>query len=59
MPGVLLSGNHAQIKAWRREQSLALTMRERSDLIERARIEGRFSAADEAFLLSLSKSPLT
>ena len=59
VPGVLLSGNHAQIKAWRREQSLALTTRERSDLIERARIEGRLSAADEAFLLSLSKSPLT
>jgi tRNA (guanine37-N1)-methyltransferase len=59
VPDVLLSGNHAQIKAWRREQSLALTTRERSDLIERARIEGRLSATDEAFLLSLSKSPLT
>jgi tRNA (guanine37-N1)-methyltransferase len=59
VPGVLLSGNHAQIKALRREQSLALTTRERSDLIERARIQGRLSAADEAFLLSLSKSTLT
>jgi tRNA (guanine37-N1)-methyltransferase len=59
VPDVLLSGNHAQIKAWRREQSLALTTRERPDLIEKARVEGRLSAADEAFLSSLSRPRLT
>jgi tRNA (guanine37-N1)-methyltransferase len=59
VPDVLLSGNHAQIKAWRREQSLALTIRERPDLIEKARVEGRLSAADEAFLSSLSRTPST
>lgn len=56
-PEVLLSGNHAQIKSWRREQSLALTARERLDLIEKARVEGRLSAADELFLSSLSQPP--
>jgi tRNA (guanine37-N1)-methyltransferase len=59
VPDVLLSGNHAQIKAWRREQSLAITARERPDLIEKARVEGRLSTAEEAFLSSLSKGPPT
>ncbi len=54
-PDVLLSGNHVQIKSWRREQSLALTVRERPDLIKKARVEGRLSAADEVFLSSLSQ----
>jgi tRNA (guanine37-N1)-methyltransferase len=59
VPDVLMSGNHAQIKAWRREQSLALTTRERPDLIEKARVEGRLSATDEAFLSGLSRTPPT
>ena len=33
VPQVLLSGNHALIEAWRREQSLALTRRLRPDLL--------------------------
>lgn len=53
VPEILLSGNHAQIGSWRRKQSLALTSSERPDLIERARVEGRLSAADEVFLSSL------
>jgi tRNA (guanine37-N1)-methyltransferase len=46
----LRSGHHARIAAWRREQSLIVTARKRPDLIERARAEGRLSAADEAVL---------
>lgn len=34
VPEVLLSGNHAQIKKWREEQSLNLTRRRRPDLIK-------------------------
>ena len=49
-PDVLMSGNHAAIDAWRREQSLALTADRRPDLLAGARSEGRLSAADEAFL---------
>lgn len=50
VPDVLLSGHHVHIEIWRREQSLAVTARERPDLIEEARLQGRLSLADEAFL---------
>ena len=53
VPPVLLSGNHAAIARWRREQSLALTARRRPDLIEAARVRGGLSAADEKYQLSL------
>ena len=53
VPPVLLSGHHAQIARWRREQSLALTARRRPDLIAAARAAGRLSAADEGYLRSL------
>lgn len=53
VPEVLLSGHHANISTWRREQSLALTSRRRPDLIEAARRAGRLSKKDEAFLQKL------
>ena len=33
-PEVLLSGHHGKIEAWRREQSLAVTQRNRPDLYQ-------------------------
>ena len=54
VPEILRSGHHANIAAWRREQSLALTAARRPDLIERARREGRLDKKDEAFLHSLN-----
>ena len=36
VPEVLLSGHHANIAKWRREQSLLRTMRQRPDLLEKA-----------------------
>lgn len=53
VPGVLLSGHHAQIARWRRERSLELTARRRPDLIEAARAHGALDAADERFLAQL------
>ncbi len=53
VPAVLLSGHHANIARWRREQSLRLTAARRPELIEAARRDGRLSRADEAFLASL------
>jgi tRNA (guanine37-N1)-methyltransferase len=50
VPEVLLSGNHAAIDSWRREQSLALTAERRPDLLAAARTEGLLGAADEVFL---------
>ncbi len=57
VPPVLLSGHHAQIQRWRREQSLLLTARRRPDLIAAARAAGRLSVADEALLRSLPSDP--
>jgi len=34
VPAVLLSGNHASIARWRREQALARTRSRRPDLLE-------------------------
>jgi tRNA (guanine37-N1)-methyltransferase len=37
-PQVLLSGNHAQIAKWRREQSILRTLRRRPELLEKANL---------------------
>lgn len=50
VPDVLLSGHHAHIAQWRREQSLRLTQRWRPDLIALARSQGNLSEIDEASL---------
>ena len=50
VPPVLLSGHHAEIARWRREQALELTARRRPDLIAAARAAKRLSAADERYL---------
>ncbi len=55
VPEVLLSGHHAQIERWRRDQRLALTARQRPELIERARAAGRLDARDEQLLHSLPR----
>jgi tRNA (guanine37-N1)-methyltransferase len=39
VPEVLLSGHHAQIAAWRRQQSIIRTARRRPDLLERASLK--------------------
>ncbi len=53
IPAVLMSGHHAEIACWRREQSLALTACKRPDLIVTARGAGRLSPADERYLAAL------
>jgi tRNA (guanine37-N1)-methyltransferase len=55
VPELLLSGHHAGIARWRREQSLALTLARRPELIEAARAAGRLSKADERFLAGLPR----
>lgn len=56
VPAVLLSGNHAHIARWRREQSLAITLTNRPDLIDQARARGLLTVADERYLLTLTRS---
>jgi tRNA (guanine37-N1)-methyltransferase len=43
VPAALLSGHHAQIERWRRDQRLEITARHRPDLIAAARAAGRLS----------------
>lgn len=50
VPAPLLSGDHARIERWHREQRLLTTARHRPDLIAAARQAHRLSAADEATL---------
>lgn len=57
VPTPLLSGHHAQIERWRRDQRLTLTARLRPDLIDAARGAGHLSALDEAVLTPRAKPP--
>ena len=50
VPEVLLSGHHANIEKWRREQSLRLTAERRPDLLEKNAAGGKLSAEDWKFL---------
>lgn len=59
VPQVLMSGHHARIVQWRREQSVVATWNKRPDLIERARGEGLLSKQDEAVLRGLEPQSRT
>ena len=48
VPDILLSGNHAEIAKWRREQSLLRTLRRRPDLLAK----GDLTSADRRYLAS-------
>jgi len=50
VPAAMLSGHHAEIERWRREQRLALTLVRRPELLDAARANGRLTPRDEAFL---------
>ncbi len=53
VPEVLLNGNHAQINARRRQQSLLITWQRRPDLLEKARI----SEQERAWLMESGWQP--
>jgi tRNA (guanine37-N1)-methyltransferase len=50
VPPVLLSGNHAAIARWRRDQALALTAERRPELVAKAEAEGLLGPADREAL---------
>ncbi|MFM9879746.1 MAG: tRNA (guanosine(37)-N1)-methyltransferase TrmD [Burkholderiaceae bacterium] len=50
VPASLMSGHHAQIERWRRDQRLRITAQHRPDLIAQARQAGRLTPIDEATL---------
>ncbi len=53
VPAELLSGHHAHIERWRRDQSLRLTAQHRPELLAAARAKGLLDKADEALLAKL------
>lgn len=53
VPPVLMSGHHAHIAVWRRQQQLTITLARRPELIDAARKNGRLSKQDEQFLKTL------
>ena len=55
VPPELLSGHHAHIERWRRDQRLKITALHRPDLIGAARTPGLLGPADEAVLARLTK----
>ena len=57
VPPILMSGNHARIERWRRDQRLALTQGQSPELVRAARRAGQLSQGDEAFLADLPKNP--
>ena len=50
VPAELLSGHHAHIERWRRDQRLRITTAQRPELITQARAQGLLNAKDEGFL---------
>lgn len=53
VPELLMSGDHARIARFRREESLKRTWERRPELIRRAELEGRLTAADMGYLKAL------
>ena len=52
VPDILLSGHHAKLQEWRRQQALARTLARRPDLLA----EAELSEADRVYLASLAQS---
>lgn len=58
VPEVLMSGHHAHIERWRRDQRLQYTAQHRPDLLDQARKAGRLSPADEAVLTRVEQKSI-
>ncbi len=54
VPAILLSGHHANIQRWRREQSLLRTAKYRPDLIEKAKQSGSLTDEDLDYLSQIA-----
>jgi tRNA (guanine37-N1)-methyltransferase len=53
VPEILLSGNHAQIAGWRREQAIIRTLKRRPEMLDRAQLDSK-----EERLIERLKQPL-
>jgi tRNA (guanine37-N1)-methyltransferase len=52
VPEILLSGNHEQVRIWRRKMSLKRTLQKRPDLLQKARLTGE----DKKLLQEISEN---
>jgi tRNA (guanine37-N1)-methyltransferase len=52
VPEALMSGNHEEIRRWRRQQALEKTLRNRPDLLEGAAL----SKEDQEYLLGIKRA---
>jgi tRNA (guanine37-N1)-methyltransferase len=57
VPDILLSGNHARIEQWRRQQALARTFSKRPDMIEKAELNEQDRKFVEHLKSNVSKEP--
>lgn len=57
VPSVLLSGNHLEIRKWRRRQAVLATLRKRPDLLEQARERGQLTREDMQTLAACRAEP--
>jgi len=55
VPGILVNGNHEEIRRWRRRAALGKTMRNRPDLIEAAEL----SEEDRELLAEIDERRIT
>lgn len=55
VPAVLLSGDHAAIRRWRRQQSVERTWQRRPDLLQKAEQEGRLDKEQQKRLVELRR----
>ena len=57
VPEVLLSGDHAKIEKWRREQALTRTFHKRPDMIEKAELNDKERKFIEGLKLKVHENP--
>src|SRR5215216_1704924 len=57
VPDILLSGDHARIEKWRREQALRRTLNKRPDMLERAELSKQDQRFVEGLRSKLDESP--
>ena len=56
VPEILMSGHHANIEKWRREQSVIRTAKNRPDLLEKAELTGKEKKLAEEVQKEVKKS---
>ncbi len=56
VPDILLSGDHAKIDKWRREQALTRTFKKRPDMLEKAELDKKDKKFVESLKLALSNN---